>query len=125
MDIGQISIVKIPFMPTLAEIASWIDRNSDTYSISNIQYEFKLLLCGNKDRFTYESFWNLCDKQKNLVIVIKIKEILGEYNSIGWDKSKKGLESCKDCFTFLLKNVNDTCPLIESCKARQDASNGG
>ncbi|RIB17217.1 hypothetical protein C2G38_2142697 [Gigaspora rosea] len=56
-----------------AEIVSWIDRNADTYSISNIPYEFKLLLRGSRDGFNPESFWNLCDKQKNLVIVIKVR----------------------------------------------------
>ncbi|RIB17216.1 hypothetical protein C2G38_1450597 [Gigaspora rosea] len=91
-----------------AEIASWIDRNSDMYSISNIPYEFKLLLRGSRDGFTHESFWNLCDKQENLVIVIKVKdtdEILGGYNPIGWDKYNScKITSCKDCFTFSLKN---------------------
>ncbi|RIB17212.1 hypothetical protein C2G38_2037920 [Gigaspora rosea] len=57
-----------------AEIASWIDRNADTYSISNIPYEFKLLFRGSRDGFASESFWNLCDKQENLVVVIKVKD---------------------------------------------------
>ncbi|RIB00165.1 hypothetical protein C2G38_2235352 [Gigaspora rosea] len=41
-----------------------IDRNFDTHSISDIPYEFKLLLCGSRDGFTHISFWHLCDKQK-------------------------------------------------------------
>ncbi|RIB17213.1 hypothetical protein C2G38_2037922 [Gigaspora rosea] len=44
-----------------AEIASWINRNANTYSILNIPYEVKLLLRESRDGFTHESFWNLCD----------------------------------------------------------------
>ncbi|RIB05254.1 hypothetical protein C2G38_614012 [Gigaspora rosea] len=90
-----------------AEIASWIDKKADTYSMTNNPYEFKLLFRGSRDGFTRDSFWNLCDKQKNLVIVIKVKdtdEILGGYNPIGWDKALYGLKSCKESFTFSLKN---------------------
>ncbi|RIB10117.1 hypothetical protein C2G38_2265583 [Gigaspora rosea] len=90
-----------------AEIASWIDKKTDTYSMTNNPYEFKLLLRGSRDGFTRDSFWNLCNKQKNLVIVIKVKdtdEILGGYNPVGWDKAFIGRKSCKESFTFSLKN---------------------
>ncbi|RIB17215.1 hypothetical protein C2G38_1450578 [Gigaspora rosea] len=107
-----------------AEISSWIDRNTDLYSILNIPYEFKLLLRGSRDGFTSESFWNLCDKQENLVIVIKVKdtdEILGGYNPIGWDKSKNGYESSKDCFTFSLKNGNVQNSILSRVKGTNNA----
>ncbi|RIB28431.1 hypothetical protein C2G38_2157963 [Gigaspora rosea] len=45
-----------------AEITSWIDKKADT------------------DGFTPASFWNLCDRQTNLIVVVKVKdtdEILG------------------------------------------------
>ncbi|RIB10115.1 hypothetical protein C2G38_2265578 [Gigaspora rosea] len=70
---------KIPFyhpilkIGTKYEMTSWIGNKPELY-------EFKLLLRGIRDRFTRDTFWNLCDKQKNLVIVIKVKdtnEILG------------------------------------------------
>ncbi|RIB29941.1 hypothetical protein C2G38_2027318 [Gigaspora rosea] len=90
-----------------AEIASWIDKNDNMYSISNNPYEFRLLFRGSRDGFTRESFWNLCNRQKDLVVVIKVKdtdEILGGYNPIGWDKSVEGRQKCEGCFTFSLKN---------------------
>ncbi|RIB29217.1 hypothetical protein C2G38_2027897 [Gigaspora rosea] len=68
------------------EIASWVDKKENTYSLTNNPYEFKLLLRGTRDGFTKYSFWNLCDKQTQLVIVMKVKgtdEILGGYNPIG------------------------------------------
>ncbi|RIB29210.1 hypothetical protein C2G38_2057257, partial [Gigaspora rosea] len=73
-----------------AEIASWVDKKENTYSLTNNPYEFKLLLRGTRDGFTKDSFWNLCDKQTHLVVVMKVKgtdEIIGGYNPVGWDKS--------------------------------------
>ncbi|RIB21000.1 hypothetical protein C2G38_2079435, partial [Gigaspora rosea] len=73
-----------------AEIASWVDKKENTYSLTNIPYEFKLLLRGTRDGFTADSFWKLRDKQRQLIVVMKVKgtdEILGGYNPIGWDKS--------------------------------------
>ncbi|RIB29202.1 hypothetical protein C2G38_2057235, partial [Gigaspora rosea] len=70
------------------EIASWIDKKENTYSLTNNRYEFKLLLRGTRDGFTADSFWKLCDKQIQLVVVMKVKgtdEILGGYNPIGWN----------------------------------------
>ncbi|RIB26225.1 hypothetical protein C2G38_2138405 [Gigaspora rosea] len=69
-----------------AEIASWIDKKNCTYLAKNNPYEFKLLLRGSRDGFTAASFWNLCDTQTNLVVVIKVNgtdEILGGYNPVG------------------------------------------
>ncbi|RIB03394.1 hypothetical protein C2G38_784438 [Gigaspora rosea] len=92
-----------------AEIASWVDNKESTYSVTNNPYEFKLLLRGTRDGFTSDSFWQLCDKQTNLVVVMKVKdsdEILGGYNPIGWDKPtrKSFYKYCNDCFIFSLKN---------------------
>ncbi|RIB08443.1 hypothetical protein C2G38_349079 [Gigaspora rosea] len=89
-----------------AEIASWIDKREDT---ENNPYEFKLLLRGSKDGFTNDTFWNLCDKQTNVIVVMKVKgtdEILGGYNRIGLEKpnSSSTLKRCNDSFIFLLKN---------------------
>ncbi|RIB22793.1 hypothetical protein C2G38_945948 [Gigaspora rosea] len=92
-----------------AEIASWIDKKEDAYSVRNNPYEFKLLVRGSRDGFTAESFWNLCDKQTNVMVVMKVKgtnEILGGYNPVGWDKSLNGSQyRCNnDSFIFSLKN---------------------
>ncbi|RIB22677.1 hypothetical protein C2G38_2173374 [Gigaspora rosea] len=92
-----------------AEITSWIDKKADAYSAINNPYEFKLFLRGTRDGFIPASFWNLCDKQTNLVVVVKIKgndEILGGYNPIGWDKpiGRKHM-NCEESFIFSLRNV--------------------
>ncbi|RIB27684.1 hypothetical protein C2G38_2159987 [Gigaspora rosea] len=70
-----------------AEISSWIDRNSSTYDIRCIPYEFKLLLRGSKDGFEFESFDTLCADIPGTVIVMKVNkmnELLGGYNPLVW-----------------------------------------
>ncbi|RIB15731.1 hypothetical protein C2G38_2191746 [Gigaspora rosea] len=81
-----------------AEISSWIDRNSSTYDIRCIPYEFKLLLRGSKDGFDFESFDALCVDILGTVIVIKVNktnEILGGYNPLVWpsDNDEFGYDS--------------------------------
>ncbi|RIB03424.1 hypothetical protein C2G38_2225087 [Gigaspora rosea] len=56
-----------------AEIASWVYKKDIMYSVMNNPYEFKLLLRGTRDDFTKGTFWNLCDKQIQLVVVMKVK----------------------------------------------------
>ncbi|RIB05258.1 hypothetical protein C2G38_2253909 [Gigaspora rosea] len=91
-----------------AEIASWIDKKDDIYSIENNPYDFKLLL--RERKFSADSFWNLCDKKENIILIIKVNgtdEILGGYNPIGWNKkgSESGkFNSCNECFIFSLNN---------------------
>ncbi|RIB06909.1 hypothetical protein C2G38_2147815 [Gigaspora rosea] len=71
----------------VAEISSWIDKKDNSYTAANNPYDFKLLLRGTRDGFTSTSFWNLCDKQTNVVLVANVKgtgEILGGYNPNGW-----------------------------------------
>src|SRR5260363_6526 len=92
-----------------AEITSWIDKKADAYSAINNPYEFKLLLRGTREGFTPASFWNLCDKQTNVVVVVKIKgtdEILGGYNPIGWAKPINNCQfmKCAESFIFSLRN---------------------
>ncbi|RIB24388.1 hypothetical protein C2G38_2031931 [Gigaspora rosea] len=91
-----------------AEIASWIDKKAIPYSIKDNPYEFKLLLRGTRDGFNVATFWKLCDKQENTIVVMKVNntdEILGGYNPTQWDKSKKGYwTDCNDSFIFSLKN---------------------
>ncbi|RIB18187.1 hypothetical protein C2G38_2142247 [Gigaspora rosea] len=94
-----------------AEIASWVDRKANPYFVRDNPYEFKLLLRGTRDGFTKDSFWNLCDKQTHLVVVMKVKgtvEILGGYNPVGWDKpsTKKSAfsKNCNNSFVFSLRN---------------------
>ncbi|RIB13325.1 hypothetical protein C2G38_1743339 [Gigaspora rosea] len=89
-----------------AEIAAWVDNRTDTYSVANNPYEFKSLLRGTKDGFTPATFWNLCNKKADTVVVMKVKgtgEILGGYNPTKWDKSINNWKSCNDSFIFSLK----------------------
>ncbi|RIB05195.1 hypothetical protein C2G38_620008 [Gigaspora rosea] len=93
-----------------AEIASWIDKTTTAYNSTNNPYEFKLLLRGSRDGFNRESFWNLCNLKEITITVINIKasnnieRIVGGYNPIAWDRSKRGKISCHDSFIFSLKN---------------------
>ncbi|RIB12032.1 hypothetical protein C2G38_56211 [Gigaspora rosea] len=92
-----------------SEIASWVNKKENIYSVMDNPYEFKLLLRGTRDGFTADSFWKLCNKQKHLVVVIKVKgtdEILGGYNPIGWDNltGKAFYKNCNDSFIYSLKN---------------------
>ncbi|RIB00200.1 hypothetical protein C2G38_2235180 [Gigaspora rosea] len=106
-----------------SEIASWIDKKAISI-LWIIIYGFKLLLRGSRDGFTRDSFWNLCDKQKNLVIVIKVKdtdEILGGYNPVGWDKMLNSYKSCEESFTFSLKNGAVQTSILSRVKSTHDA----
>ncbi|RIB29213.1 hypothetical protein C2G38_2239046 [Gigaspora rosea] len=83
------------------EIASWIDKKENTYSLTNNPYEFKLLLRGTRDGFTADSFWKL--------YVMKVNgtdEILGGYNPIGWDRNNSGYNRVKHsrCAIYFYNN---------------------
>ncbi|RIB23999.1 hypothetical protein C2G38_755774 [Gigaspora rosea] len=85
------------------QIASWIDKKRDPYTDYKNPYEFKLILRGSINGFTSDDFWNLCDNQKDIVVIMRVDdEILGAYNLIGWNKSSNDI-SCEDCFTFSFK----------------------
>ncbi|RIB05363.1 hypothetical protein C2G38_2253853 [Gigaspora rosea] len=95
-----------------AEISSWIDRRSTIYNTTEIPYEFKLLLRGNRDGFSGEVFHKLCDNIPGTVVVVKINstnEILGGYNPLTWKVSNATLgeyATTADSFIFSLKNEN-------------------
>ncbi|RIB04681.1 hypothetical protein C2G38_2221684 [Gigaspora rosea] len=108
-----------------AEIASWIDKKTEMYSAKNNPYKFKMLLRGTRDGFTAQSFWNLCDKQANTVVVMKVNgtdEILGGYNPIEWVKSVNGnYVKCNDCFIFSLKNGTIQSSILSRVSKSQSA----
>ncbi|RIB00087.1 hypothetical protein C2G38_2256877 [Gigaspora rosea] len=116
-----------------AEIASWVDLKDNMYSVASNPYEFKLLLRGTRDGFTSDSFWDLCYKQENVVIVIKVKgtdEILGGYNPVGWDypvrwgKPTNSLLHYKDCyrsFIFSLKNGAIQNTIVSRVRTQKNA----
>ncbi|RIB29999.1 hypothetical protein C2G38_2153923 [Gigaspora rosea] len=98
-------------MQHVAEISSWIDRRSTTYEISEIPYEFDLLLRGSRDGFSGETFHRLCDYIPGTVVIIKIhgtNEIVGGYNPLIWKVGDSNDEDAEttDSFIFSLKNEN-------------------
>ncbi|RHZ89499.1 hypothetical protein Glove_13g137 [Diversispora epigaea] len=93
----------------VAEISSWIDRKTTTYSMANIPYRFELILSGFKDGFAPQTFWNICHGHAKTVVVIKVKgtdEILGGYNPLAWNNTFNDGQwmETKDSFIFSLKN---------------------
>ncbi|RHZ55688.1 hypothetical protein Glove_411g33 [Diversispora epigaea] len=93
-----------------AELSSWIDRKSTTYSLTNIPYEFQLILRGSRDGFHPKTFFNRCHKQTGTIVVAKIAgtdEIVGGYNPLAWNNSKGVVyRKTNDSFIFSLKNGN-------------------
>ncbi|RHZ87682.1 hypothetical protein Glove_33g142 [Diversispora epigaea] len=94
-----------------AEISSWIDRKTETYSTTNIPYKFELILCGTRDGFAPQTFWNICHGHALTIVVVKVKgtdEIIGGYNPLAWDNTLDGNSNIwmetKDSFIFALKN---------------------
>ncbi|RHZ51181.1 hypothetical protein Glove_482g45 [Diversispora epigaea] len=92
----------------VAELSSWIDRKSTTYSLANIPYEFQLILRGSRDGFHPETFWNMCHGCFGTIVVAKVAEtdeIVGGYNPLAWDNLTGGSNmETNDSFIFSLKN---------------------
>ncbi|RHZ76582.1 hypothetical protein Glove_196g55 [Diversispora epigaea] len=97
----------------VAEISSWIDRKSSTYSLTNTPYEFQLIFRGSINGFAPQTFWETCRGNASTVVIMKVKgteEILGGYNPLIWDAYFPGFfcswKRTKDSFIFSLKNGN-------------------
>ncbi|RHZ87601.1 hypothetical protein Glove_33g181 [Diversispora epigaea] len=106
-----------------AEISSWIDRKTDTYSTTNIPYKFESILCGTRDGFAPQTFWNICHGHACTIVVAKVKgtdEILGGYNPLAWDNTLDGNSNIwietNDSFAFSLKNGNIQNSIISRVK---------
>ncbi|RHZ60523.1 hypothetical protein Glove_352g22 [Diversispora epigaea] len=72
----------------VAEISSWIDYKSSTYSLTNTPYEFQLR--GSINGFNPQTFLDTCHGHASIVVIIKVKgteEILGGYNPLAWDSN--------------------------------------
>ncbi|RIB07207.1 hypothetical protein C2G38_2252770 [Gigaspora rosea] len=106
------------------EISSWIDRRSTTYDITEIPYEFKLLLKGSRDGFDAKTFHKLCDNITGLIVVIKVEnsnEILGGYNPLGWNSTNNGWLKAPGSFIFSLKNENMKESILSRVNDQSDA----
>ncbi|RHZ83908.1 hypothetical protein Glove_87g16 [Diversispora epigaea] len=95
----------------VSELSSWVDRKSTIYSSANNPYEFQLILRGSRDGFHPKTFWNMCHGHAGTIVVVKIAgtdEIVGGYNPLAWDNSKRGSKmKTNDSFIFSLKNRNN------------------
>ncbi|RHZ77484.1 hypothetical protein Glove_177g133 [Diversispora epigaea] len=94
-----------------AEISKWIDRKKTEYTLTNIPYEFELILRGTRDGFAPKTFWNMCHGHAYTVVLVKVKgtdEIIGGYNPLPWDNrnTKDKWMETKDSFIFSLKDGN-------------------
>ncbi|RHZ77141.1 hypothetical protein Glove_185g30 [Diversispora epigaea] len=90
------------------EISSWIDKKETPY-IENNPYDFKLFVRGSGDGFEVNTFYNICDKVSNTIIILKVKgteEILGGFNPIEWDNNMNQFKKTEDSFVFSLKTKN-------------------
>ncbi|RHZ48308.1 hypothetical protein Glove_553g8 [Diversispora epigaea] len=93
----------------VAEISSWIDRKSTIYSLANVPYKLQFILRGSKDGFQPKTFWNMCGGHAGTIVIVKVAgtdEILGGYNPLAWDNTKKDFMETNDSFIFSLKNGN-------------------
>ncbi|RHZ70613.1 hypothetical protein Glove_269g31 [Diversispora epigaea] len=110
-----------------AEISSWIDRKDTiTYPLNKIPYEFQLILQGSRDGFDPKIFWNMCHGYSNTVTILKISdtdEILGGFNPLEWDKTNKQETwmKTKDSFIFSLKNGNIQNSILSRVKDEEMA----
>ncbi|RHZ70453.1 hypothetical protein Glove_271g31 [Diversispora epigaea] len=109
----------------VAEISSWIDRKSSTYSLTNTPYEFQLILRGSTNGFNPQTFWDICNGQASTVVIVKVKgteEILGGYNPLIWDANTDGnWRKTNDSFIFSLKNGNIQNSILSRVKIRDTA----
>ncbi|RHZ60550.1 hypothetical protein Glove_352g31 [Diversispora epigaea] len=114
----------------VAEISSWIDCKSSPYSLTNIPYEFQLILRGSTNGFAPQTFWDTCHGHASTVVIMKVKEteeILGGYNPLAWNSNAADTgsggrwEKTDDSFTFSLKNGNKQNSILSKVKNRDSA----
>ncbi|RHZ81564.1 hypothetical protein Glove_117g107 [Diversispora epigaea] len=88
-----------------AEISTWINHNTTTYTSNNNPYRFELILRGSQDGFAPQKFWDICHGHVNIVVIAKVKatdEIIGGYNPLAWDNSNTIESKC-------IKTNDDDC----------------
>ncbi|PKC02285.1 hypothetical protein RhiirA5_364266 [Rhizophagus irregularis] len=89
-------------------ICSWL-INDNNITEQNIPFEFQLLLRGSRDGFGFKVFHELCDYKGPTVTILRVHnsgELLGGYNPINWDSSKKTFSKTNRSFIFSLGDKN-------------------
>ncbi|RHZ73590.1 hypothetical protein Glove_230g161 [Diversispora epigaea] len=92
-----------------AMISSWIGNRPTRYSLRNNPYEFQLILRGSKDGFAPRNFWDICDGHANTIVITKVNgtdEIIGGFNPLAWDKTKKKSIKTNKSFIFSFPDGN-------------------
>ncbi|RHZ55529.1 hypothetical protein Glove_414g15 [Diversispora epigaea] len=90
-------------------LSSWIKNQQTGYYLTNTPYEFQLILRGSKDGFAPRTFWDICDGHHNTIVVTKVEgtdEIIGGFNPLAWDKTKKRWMKTNKSFIFSFKDGN-------------------
>ncbi|RHZ87598.1 hypothetical protein Glove_33g278 [Diversispora epigaea] len=110
----------------VAEISSWIDRKTISYSTTNIPYKFELILSGTRNGFAPKTFWNFCHGLACTIVVAKVKgtdEIIGGYNPLTWNNTYNRSQwmETKDSFIFSLKNGNIQNSILSRVKVTKNA----
>ncbi|GBC06775.1 hypothetical protein RclHR1_07030005 [Rhizophagus clarus] len=104
-------------------ISNWIEKKQETFS-KVPQYEFKLLLRGNRDGFDVKSFREKCYDKGATVVVFKLREnkIIGGYNPISWGGSGRYLLTDDSfIFSFHQSILNSSTIMLSRVKNRKNA----
>ncbi|GBB99884.1 hypothetical protein RclHR1_03670004 [Rhizophagus clarus] len=89
-------------------ISSWL-INDNTITEQNIPFEFQLLVRGSRDGFGFKIFHELCDLKGPTITILRVHnsgELLGGYNPLNWDSSKKTFSKTNKSFIFSLGDKN-------------------
>jgi len=99
----------------VALICDWLtnDKHVSYQSYQNIPFEFHLLVRGSRDGFGYKVFHELCDLKGPTITILRVHasgELLGGYNPLNWDSSRKTFNKTNKSFIFSLgdKNLQNT-----------------
>ncbi|RHZ75169.1 hypothetical protein Glove_217g24 [Diversispora epigaea] len=105
-------------------ISSWIDYRQTSYSLTSNPYEFQLILRGSKDGFSPRTFWDICDGHDNTIVVTKVEgtgEIIGGFNPLAWNKTKKRWMSTNKSFIYTFKDGNLQNSILSRVKKVNEA----
>jgi hypothetical protein len=89
-------------------ICSWL-INDNSITEQNIPFEFQLLVRGSRDGFGFKVFHELCDLKGPTITILRVHnsgELLGGYNPLSWDSSKKTFSKTNKSFIFSLGDKN-------------------
>jgi hypothetical protein len=114
---------KIIKLEHIHQISHWIDKKQGHFS-NVLQYEFNLLLSGNRDGFDIKNFKEKCCYKGATIVVIKLKDnqIIGGYNPVNWSCVSRYL-STDDSFIFSFHQsvLNSSTVVLSRVKNKERA----